>query len=123
MQWISLQKGPAVQQIAEIPPELRPIDACSQDRDLADTAAQIAPLDLVLTTDSAVAHLAAAMGKPLWLLLPWQSDWRWMQDRLRTPWYPQARLFRQSSPHNWPELISRIATELHSLQSTGHAIQ
>jgi hypothetical protein len=62
------------------------------------------------------------MGKPLWLLLPWQSDWRWMQNRPDTPWYPQARLFRQSSPNNWPELISRIATELHSLQSTGHAI-
>ena len=52
------------------------------------------------------------MGKPLWLLLPWQSDWRWMQDRLDTPWYPQARLFRQSSPHNWPELIHRISAEL-----------
>ena len=122
IQWISLQKGPATLEIAEIPTEIRPPnpiqDACSQDRDLADTAAIIQPLDLILTTDSAVAHLAAAMGKPLWLLLPWQSDWRWMQDRLDTPWYPQARLFRQSSPHNWPELIHRVSTELHLWLST-----
>jgi hypothetical protein len=56
------------------------------------------------------------MGKPLWLLLPWQSDWRWMQDRQDSPWYPQARLFRQSSPHNWPELIHRVAQQLRLLR-------
>jgi hypothetical protein len=112
IQWISLQKGAPALEIHQIPAEIRPIDACSRDRDLADTAAVIQPLDLILTTDSAVAHLAAAMGKPLWLLLPWQSDWRWMQHRLDTPWYPQVRLFRQSSPHNWPELIRRVSTEL-----------
>ncbi len=121
--WISLQKGPATQQIAEIPPELRSRleDACSHDRDLADTSAVIDSLDLVLTSDSAVAHLAGAMGKPLWLLLPWQSDWRWMEDRPEnpgSPWYPQARLFRQSTPHNWPELIHRVAQELQIRQST-----
>jgi hypothetical protein len=112
IQWISLQKGPAAQEISQIPSELRPFDASSNDRDLADTADTLQPLDLVLTTDSAIAHLAAAMGKPLWLLLPWQSDWRWMQHRLDTPWYPQARLFRQASPHNWPELIDRVTREL-----------
>lgn len=116
--WISLQKGPAAQQIAELPCNIRPRieDACSQDRDLADTAAILQQLDLVLTTDSAVAHLAGAMDKPLWLLLPWQSDWRWMQDRLDTPWYPQARLFRQSSAHDWPELIDRVAADLRAWQ-------
>jgi len=118
--WISLQKGPAAREIEQIPPEIRPpvslLDACSHDRDLADTAAILQHLDLVLTTDSAVAHLAGAMGKPLWLLLPWQSDWRWMQDRQDTPWYPQARLFRQSSPHNWPELIHRVAQQLRLLR-------
>ena len=110
--WISLQKGQAATQIAQIPAEFAPRDACFQDRDLADTAALIANLDLVLTTDTVFAHLAGALGKPLWLLLPWQSDWRWMQDRLTTPWYPTARLFRQSSPNNWPELVQRTATEL-----------
>ena len=112
IQWISLQKGPAALEIQQLPPEIRLIDGCSHDSDLADTAAIIQHLDLILTTDSAVAHLAAAMGKPLWLLLPWQSDWRWMQNRLDTPWYPQARIFRQSSPHNWPDLIRRVDAEL-----------
>jgi len=111
--WISLQKGPAALEIAQLPQEIRPVDACSQDRDLADTAAVIQSLDLVLTTDSSVAHLAAAMAKPVWLLLPWQSDWRWMQHRPDTPWYPQVRLLRQPSPHNWPELIRRVSDELH----------
>jgi tetratricopeptide (TPR) repeat protein len=113
--WISLQKGDPASQIKQIPIELCPIDASSHDRDLADTAATIAALDLILTTDTAIAHLAGALGKPLWLLLPWQSDWRWMQDRLTTPWYPAARLFRQSSPNNWPELIHRVRHELETI--------
>ena len=111
--WVSLQHGPPSRQIPQLPPHLQLHDASSQDRDLADTAALIANLDLVITTDTAIAHLAGALGKPLWLLLPWQSDWRWMQDRPTTPWYPQARLFRQSSPHNWPELVEHLSNELH----------
>jgi tetratricopeptide (TPR) repeat protein len=110
--WVSLQKGEAAAHIATLPADISLHDGCSRDRDLADAAALVANLDLVLTTDTAIAHLAGALGKPLWLLLPWQSDWRWMQDRLTTPWYPTARLFRQSSPNAWPELISRVATEL-----------
>jgi tetratricopeptide (TPR) repeat protein len=115
IRWVSLQKGESTGQIAKIQQDypVHPIyDASSQDQDLADTAALIANLDLVITTDTAVAHLAGALGKPLWLLLPWQSDWRWMQETLSTPWYPTARLFRQSSCNNWPELIRRVAREL-----------
>jgi tetratricopeptide (TPR) repeat protein len=122
MEWVSLQKGPPASQIAEILPQLPEnctlLDACSQDSDLADTACVVEGLDLVVTTDTAIAHLAGAMGKPLWLLLPWQSDWRWMQNesrhRLTTPWYPTARLFRQSSPRNWPELVDRVRRELET---------
>ena len=62
--------------------------------------------------DVRYVDFAGALGKPLWLLLPWQSDWRWMQQTLTTPWYPTARLFRQSSPNNWPELLHRVAAEL-----------
>jgi len=111
--WISLQKGEPANQISEISKKIRPHDAASSDRDLADTATTIATLDLIITTDTAIAHLAGALGKPLWLLLPWQSDWRWMQNRIDTPWYPTARLFRQSCPGNWPELIHRVAAELN----------
>jgi len=112
LRWLSLQNGPAAKQISQLPSHLHLSNASEHDQDLADTAALIANLDLVITTDTAIAHLAGALGKPLWLLLPWQSDWRWMQDRLTTPWYPQARLFRQSSPHNWPELVEHISNEL-----------
>jgi len=116
IRWISLQHGPPSEQVAQFPIPIH--DLSSHDRDLADTAALIAHLDLVITTDTAIAHLAGALGKPLWLLLPWQSDWRWMQDCLTTPWYPQARLFRQASPHNWPELVARVAAELRSFIQT-----
>jgi TPR repeat/Glycosyltransferase family 9 (heptosyltransferase) len=110
IQFISLQKGEAANQLHQHP---HIYDACSRDEDFASTAAILTHLDLVITTDSAIAHLAGALAKPTWLLLPWQSDWRWMQHRLDTPWYPTLRLFRQSSPNNWPELIHRIASELH----------
>ncbi|HTJ29098.1 MAG TPA: glycosyltransferase family 9 protein, partial [Acidobacteriaceae bacterium] len=112
MRWVSLQKGPAARQIDHLPPHLRPLDASSSDVDLADTAATIAGLDLVITTDSAVAHLAGALGKPLWLLLPWQSDWRWMQEIATTPWYPTARLWRQPGPGDWAGLIEQIRQAL-----------
>jgi tetratricopeptide (TPR) repeat protein len=125
IQFVSLQKGPAAAQIAEIARQFNPQsnrqpnldDACSRDRDLADTAAVLAGLDLVITTDTVIAHLAGAMGKPLWILLPWQSDWRWMQDRLDTPWYPQARLFRQTTPGGWPGLVSQVRAELAAFAS------
>jgi len=116
IQWVSLQKGESANQIGEIqaslPTDCVLYDGCSQDRDFAETAALIVNLDLVIATDSAVAHLAGALGKPLWLMLPWQSDWRWMQDCVTTPWYPTARLFRQCSSGEWPELIDRIGREL-----------
>lgn len=114
IQWISLQKGDPAREIQRLPGDLHIHDLSSRDHDLADTAALIVHLDLVITTDTAIAHLAGALGKPLWLLLPWQSDWRWMQHRADTPWYPQARLFRQPSPGNWHELIKRVAGELLS---------
>ena len=112
IQWISLQKGEPAIQISQLPPEVHLYDSSSRDRDLADTAALIANLDLIITTDTAIAHLAGALGKPLWLLLPWQSDWRWMQQIPTTPWYPTACLFRQSSPNHWPELLHRVTAEL-----------
>jgi tetratricopeptide (TPR) repeat protein len=117
IRWISLQNGEAARQIEQILGQFRPIDAGNQD--LAGIAALIATLDLVLTTDTAIAHLAGALGKPLWLLLPWQSDWRWMQETPTTPWYPTACLWRQSSPQNWPELIGRVASSLKQLQHPG----
>jgi len=88
------------------------IDLREQLRDFADTAAIIAQLDLVITVDTAVAHLAGAMGKPVWVLLPRIPDFRWLLDRATSPWYPSARLFRKGQADTWDAVIERIATEL-----------
>jgi ADP-heptose:LPS heptosyltransferase len=110
--WISLQKGAPASQLANLPGDIQVQDGASRDRDLAETAALLATLDLVITTDTCIAHLAGAMGKPVWILLPHLSDWRWMQHCETTPWYPTARLFRQSAPGDWPGVLDRVIPEL-----------
>ncbi|THD62787.1 tetratricopeptide repeat protein [Phenylobacterium sp.] len=86
----------------------------TQAADFADTAALIAPLDLVISVDTAVAHLAAAMGKPTWILLPaFMTDWRWMQGRADSPWYPSARLFRQPGlDSGWNPVLDAVEVAL-----------
>jgi hypothetical protein len=111
--WVSLQKGPAAAQLANLPADIFVWDGSSEESDLAETAALIATLDLVITTDTCIAHLAGAMAKPVWVLLPHLSDWRWMQDRETTPWYPTARLFRQSAPGDWTGVLNRVASQLN----------
>jgi hypothetical protein len=78
----------------------------------ADTAALIAQLDLVIAVDTSVAHLAAALGKPVWLLLPFSPDWRWLVGRDDTPWYPTMRLFRQATTGDWQPVLQRVAAAL-----------
>ncbi len=80
--------------------------------DFAETAALIANLDLVITIDSAVAHLAGALGKPAWVMLAKAADWRWMLHREDTPWYPTLRLFRQQTPGAWDAMIEQVASAL-----------
>jgi len=109
----SLQKGDRVKDIETIASEIK-TDLCnienldSQLNDFADTAAIVAQLDLVITVDTAIAHLAGAMGKPVWLLLGNHQDWRWMQERDDSPWYPTMRLFRLSKSGDWDELFQRV---------------
>ncbi|WP_342342385.1 glycosyltransferase family 9 protein [Paraburkholderia phenazinium] len=80
--------------------------------DFADTAALIANLDLVISVDTSVAHLAAAMGKPVWLLNRFAGCWRWLRDREDSPWYPTVRIFTQSQRGNWDEVLARVAAAL-----------
>ena len=81
---------------------------------MADTAAAIAQLDLVVTVDTSVAHLAGAMGKPVWVVLSFVADWRWMTEREDSPWYPTMRLFRQTQPGDWAQVFERVAIELNN---------
>ncbi|UCF53667.1 MAG: hypothetical protein JSV48_04400, partial [Bradyrhizobium sp.] len=76
--------------------------------DFTDTAAVVAALDLVITVDTSSAHLAGALGRPVWLLLPHVPDWRWLLDREDSPWYPTARLFRQDASRDWGAVIARV---------------
>jgi len=87
--------------------------------DFADTAALIANLDVVISVDTSVAHVAAALGKPTWVLIPLVSDWRWMLGRTDSPWYPTLRLFRQQTAGDWPEVMVRVETELRKMSGGG----
>lgn len=111
----SLQKGGGVAELEGIEEELRPESLDAELRDFADTAAIIANLDLVICVDTAVAHLAGAMGKPVWLLVPQASDWRWLKDRLDSPWYPTMRLFRQHKAQGWKQVLDQVRLELIEL--------
>jgi hypothetical protein len=95
--WVSLQKGEACEQLKEVADEVVILDGSSGDINLAETAALVATLDVVITTDTCIAHLA---------------DWRWMEKVETTPWYPTARLFRQESPGDWEEVLERVSAEL-----------
>jgi ADP-heptose:LPS heptosyltransferase len=80
--------------------------------DFADTAALIAQMDLVISIDTSVAHLAGALGKPVWIMLPFSPDWRWLRDREDSPWYPTARLFRQTRRGDWDDVVRRVLEAL-----------
>jgi ADP-heptose:LPS heptosyltransferase len=84
--------------------------------DFGDTARAIEELDLVISVDTCVAHLAGALGKPVWTLLPFDVDWRWMLGRADSPWYPTMRLLRQSRRGDWPGVIAQVAAALRDLR-------
>jgi tetratricopeptide (TPR) repeat protein len=113
--FFSLQRGPASSQAASPPTGMRLIDFTEDLLDFADTAALIANLDLAITVDTAVAHLAGAMAKPVWVMIPSNPDWRWLREREDSPWYPTMRLFRQREMVKWEDVIARMGTELRSI--------
>jgi hypothetical protein len=89
--------------------------------DFSDTAALISQLDLVISVDTSVAHLAGALGKPVWVLLSYIPEWRWLLDRGDSPWYPTARLFRQNHTRTWDTVIIRVREALLHLIKGQHA--
>jgi len=108
--FFSLQKGTRA---AEIDATGLPLhDFSAEWGDFADTAAFIINLDLVITVDTAVAHLAGALGKPVWLLNRRDSCWRWLLERADSPWYPTLRQFRQTQAGDWDSVVATVAAEL-----------
>ncbi|SAL30195.1 tetratricopeptide repeat protein [Caballeronia humi] len=108
--WFSLQKGPARAQLEGA--ALNLYDLTGQVHDFADTAALIDQLDLVITVDTSVAHLAGALGKPVWVMLSKNYDWRWMLDRDDSPWYPTMRLFKQTTLGDWTNVTEAVRKAL-----------
>jgi Flp pilus assembly protein TadD len=110
VQYVSLQKDEAAQQLNN--KNWRVLDWMGDCDDFMDTAALISGLDIVITVDTAIAHLAGAMGKPVWLLNRTAGDWRWMSDREDSPWYPGMRIFRQKVARDWDSVIEAVTDEL-----------
>jgi tetratricopeptide (TPR) repeat protein len=119
VRWVSLQAGDRVAELAAAPPEQLPPDGIHDLApaltDFAETAAAVARLDLVITADTAVAHLAGALGKPVWVMLPHSPDWRWLTAGSRSPWYPSMRLFRQDQACSWPPVVAQVTDALAGL--------
>jgi tetratricopeptide (TPR) repeat protein len=111
---IALQKGPKSDQAGAWYGRAPLINLGAEIDDYDDTMAILDNLDLLVTVDTSAAHLAGAMGRPVWIMLPRAPDWRWLLDRNDTPWYPSARLFRQTSLRRWDEVVQAIATELRA---------
>ncbi len=123
----SLQKGSASAGADNRLDDMKIINLNSELKDFADTAAAISNLDLVISVDTSVAHLAGAIGKPVWTLLPFVPDWRWMLERDDSPWYPSMRLFRQTQLNDWAGVFNQVKEsliqELDNLQTlTGRSV-
>jgi hypothetical protein len=112
IEWVSLQKD------GEVPSDSNMIDLTADLNDWADTAALIANLDLVISCDTAVAHLAASMGKPTWILSRYNGCWRWLGHRADSPWYPSVRLFHQAAPGDWAGVVGEVVEALPSFKES-----
>lgn len=113
--FFSLQKGAKTDQIAALGLQEKIIDLMNDVQNFEDTAAIIEHLDLVISVDTSVAHLAGGMGKPVWILSRFDACWRWLQNKPESPWYPTARIFGQPKPGDWASVIESIKTELGSI--------
>jgi tetratricopeptide (TPR) repeat protein len=110
--FVRLQKDLRSEDIAPLKDHSGIVDVVDALKDFSDTAALIANLDLIISVDTSVAHLAGALAKPIWVLLPFLPDWRWLLDRDDSPWYPTARLFRQDETRIWDSVITRVHAAL-----------
>lgn len=110
--YVSLQQEVRAEDAAALRVAERLVDVGAALRDFSDTAALCACLDRIVTVDTSVAHLAGAIGRPTSILLPFNSDWRWLLERADSPWYRSVRLYRQPGPNSWPQALARLARDL-----------
>lgn len=111
-QFYSLQKGEGIEEFEKIPKKYNIVDLSEEFNDFCDTAAAVENLDLVICNDTSIAHLAAAMGKPTWILLPFVQNWRWHTDISYSPWYKSVKLFKQTEPDNWDDVFEQVYKKL-----------
>ena len=112
--FVSLQKDARPDDQATLLEQAKIVDLTDHLADFSETAALMSCLDLVITVDTSVAHLAGALGRPTWILLPYSPDYRWLLDRDDSPWYPTVRLFRQDESRDYTSVLARVRTELQS---------
>lgn len=112
MKFVSLQMGLDGQELATFQDKYSIYDASQLIDDFGDPAALVADLDLVISVDTAVAHLAGAMNKPVWLLISAANDWRWMSRREDSPWYPSMKIFRARRLRDWTDAMAAVAQDL-----------
>ncbi len=117
--FVSLQKDPRPDDSATLRERTEIVDLTAELTDFAETAALVACLDLVITVDTSIAHLAGGLGRPTWILLPYTPDYRWLLDRDDSPWYPTVRLFRQTATRDYASVLDSVRTELLALVSAG----
>jgi ADP-heptose:LPS heptosyltransferase len=115
--FVGIQRDLRAEDAAALAGEARVTQLGEELADFSDTAAVLALCDLVIAVDTAPAHLAGAMGRPVWVLVPFAPDWRWTREGETTPWYPTARLFRQPAAGDWASVIARVAAELASFRA------
>jgi len=114
--FLAVQRGPKAVEAKTPPPGMSILSLDDDIKDFEDTAAILSIADLLISVDSAPVHLAGALGRPAWVMLPFVPDWRWLLERTDTPWYPSVRLFRQSARGNWGDVVRRMAEVLAAFQ-------
>lgn len=114
--FLALQKGPAAEQAATPPPGMSLLSLSDEIQDFDDTAAILSLIDTLISVDSSPVHLAGALGRPAWVLLPFMPCWRWLLQRDDSPWYPSLRLFRQPAYGQWQAVIQNVALALKALK-------
>jgi ADP-heptose:LPS heptosyltransferase len=112
LQYVSLQKEVRESDLPALRSNADMLNFADAQKDFSDAAALCECMDLVISVDTSIAHLSGALGKETWILLPFSPDWRWLLDRVDSPWYPTVKLYRQERSGDWSEVLARVSADL-----------